>query len=129
MKLYLSGPMSGHPRYNRQSFKDAAELFRARGFEVVNPVELPEPVVPPDATEAITWSGYLVRDLIVLHEEKPDFIILLPGWRESKGACLEVHYAKEVLAIPSHGLGNFLAKQYNFDWNQFQKAKYGRYDA
>ena len=116
MKLYISGPMTGLYNYNKQSFADAAELLRAKGFTVVNPAELLEPVVPPDPSEAIAWSAYLVRDIAVLNEEKPDYVLLLPGWRESKGACLEAHYAKEILDIPAKGLGEFLADTYAFPW-------------
>jgi len=116
MKLYISGPMTGLQHYNRQSFETAAQSLRSKGHTVVNPTELPEPVVPPDASEAISWSAYLVRDLAVLNEEKPDCIILLPGWRTSRGACLEAHYAKETLGIPAKALGEFLAESYAFPW-------------
>jgi len=127
MKLYLSGPMTGKYNYNKQSFEDAAQLLRARGFTVVNPAELPEPVVPPDASEAMSWAAYLVRDIEVLNEERPDFVMLLPGWRDSKGACLEAHYAWAVLDIPSKGLGDFLASTYKFNWDQYQEMKNRRY--
>lgn len=115
-KLYLSGPMTGLPEYNRKSFDDAEKQLAGKGHEVINPFNLPEPVVPMDATEAETWAAYLVRDFLVLHEEKPDCIILLPGWNNSKGSSIEARYAWDVLNIPSKTLGAFLAGEYGFPW-------------
>ena len=123
MKLYLSGPMTGLFNYNRQSFDDAEATLKEFGFEVINPANLPEPVVPPKSSPAESWAAYLVRDIFVLQEERPDYVILLPGSENSNGSCLESRYAREI-GLKTITLGGFLsevyrrekAKAYGFPW-------------
>lgn len=38
--VYLSGPMTGLPDYNREAFNLRAEAFRAAGYAVKNPAEI-----------------------------------------------------------------------------------------
>lgn len=38
--IYLSGPMTGIPDYNRAAFNLRAEAFRAAGYTVKNPAEI-----------------------------------------------------------------------------------------
>lgn len=38
--VYLSGPMTGLPDYNREAFNLRAEAFRAAGYTVKNPAEI-----------------------------------------------------------------------------------------
>ena len=123
MKLYLSGPMTGLFNYNRQSFDDDETTLKEFGFEVINPANLPEPVVPPKSSPAESWAAYLVRDIFVLQEERPDYVILLPGSENSNGSCLESRYAREI-GLKTITLGGFLsevylrekAKAYAFPW-------------
>lgn len=111
MKLYLSGPMTGLFNYNRQSFDDAETKLKELGFEVINPAGLPEPVVSTKPSPAETWAAYLVRDILLLQEERPDFVVLLPGSENSNGSCLESRYAKEI-GLKTITLGEFLSATY-----------------
>ena len=108
MKLYLSGPMTGLFNYNRQSFDDAEATLKEMGYEVINPASLPEPVVSMKPTPAETWAAYLVRDILLLQEERPDFVVLLPGAEHSNGSCLESRYAKEI-GLATVTLGELLS--------------------
>ena len=38
--VYLSGPMTGIPNYNREAFNDAARRWQGAGFRVNNPAQL-----------------------------------------------------------------------------------------
>ncbi|AID58944.1 hypothetical protein PBI_GAIA_125 [Mycobacterium phage Gaia] len=87
MPVYVSGPMSKRKDYNFPKFHAVAAELRAQGKEVVNPAELAH---NDDLTK--DWSFYVREDLRAMLD--CDEIVLLPGWRGSKGARLELRVAK-----------------------------------
>jgi nucleoside 2-deoxyribosyltransferase len=94
MKIYLSGPMTGQPRWNFDAFAKAAAYLRAAGFEVISPAELDliEGFSPDRPVDEFTESDRvyaLRRDVRAITEV--DGIALLDGWADSVGAQLEVH--------------------------------------
>jgi hypothetical protein len=92
MRVYLSGPMTGIPKYNFPAFHAAAAVLRARGYEVVNPAEDDEREGFNAATDqAEPLLHYMQRDLPAVMT--CDAIAVLPGWRQSQGAQLEVRVA------------------------------------
>ena len=87
MKVYLSGPMTGIPEHNYPAFTAAREQLRSEGFTVLCPAEA-------GTVPGWTWEQYLRRDLaMVLFAHA---VVVLPGWEQSRGACLEVHVAREL---------------------------------
>ncbi len=88
--VYISGPMTGHPGYNRPAFHAMANKLRARGYEVLNPAEV-------ELDASATWGDYLRKNLQMLVTVQE--VCMLPGWQESKGAVLEVAIA-HILGIP-----------------------------
>ena len=82
MRLYISGPMTGLPNFNRDQFNRAAGILRAAAYDVVNPAELPA---------GWTWDEYMARALADLRT--CDAMAMLPGWPESKGARKELQEA------------------------------------
>lgn len=87
--VYLSGPMTGLPFFNFPAFRSAAAALRADGYTVVSPAEMDEGDAVP--TGARPWADYLRRDLIAMLGCKS--VAVLDGWRQSKGATLEVGVA------------------------------------
>lgn len=85
--VYLSGPMSGLPDFNKQAFMNAEARLNAAGIKVVNPVKNG---VPADAE----WSEHMRADISMLMTCAQ--IAMLPGWQNSKGAKLELHIAKQL---------------------------------
>ena len=79
-RIYISGPMSGLPEYNRPAFYRAAAELRFQGHEVVNPAEM----TMPDCTPWPLLMRACLRDLVDC-----DAIHMLPGWYRSRGAQLE----------------------------------------
>ncbi len=90
MRVYLSGPMTGYPEHNFPAFHAAREQLRSEGFEVLCPAEAGE-------VTGWTWEEYLRRDLAMVLLAHA--VVVLPGWRDSRGARLEVHVARE-LGLP-----------------------------
>lgn len=88
--IYLCGPMTGLPDFNRLAFNEAAQALRESGYDVFNPVENG---VPPSAD----WATHMRADITALLQCRA--VATLPGWTGSKGATLEVHIARQ-LSMP-----------------------------
>lgn len=90
MRIYIAGPMTGLPDFNRPAFNAAAAALRDVGINVCNPAEIKE---KPDAS----WKDYMREGIDQLMF--CDGIFMLEGWEKSKGAKLERHIAGE-LGLP-----------------------------
>lgn len=95
MKLYIAGPMRGYPKYNFPAFFHAAQVLRAEGHAVFNPAErdVTEDGFDPEKDEPKSFRYYMQRDLPAVMDS--DALVMLPGWRKSKGGRLESHVATE----------------------------------
>lgn len=87
MRVFISGPMTGLPEYNRPAFDKAATLLAERGYDVANPADL-------GIVEDWKWRDYLRHSLRLLLG--CDAIYTLPGWESSRGAVLEVRVATDL---------------------------------
>ena len=110
MKLYIAGPMTGYKEWNFPAFFKAEEELKLLGVDVINPAHNDGPTLEEAMESAGTperpnhnWAWYMRRDLP--HVMECDAICVLEGWRESKGARLEVHVAK-ALGMPIMVLRN-----------------------
>lgn len=81
MKVFLSGPMTGHEDFNYPAFARAAAELRGRGFDVVSPHEL----FGGDTSQP--WDWYMRKSIAALVE--CDGVVLLPDWSHSRGARIE----------------------------------------
>ena len=84
-KVYISGPMTGYPEYNRPAFAEAAEALRARGWEAANPGR--DIMVKGEAN----WETYMRYAITLMME--CDGILMLDGWQLSRGATIEYQLA------------------------------------
>ena len=91
-KMYISGPMTGYPNWNKDAFVKAKDDVKKMGFKPYTPCDITD--LPPDGTEitAEAYRGYLTDDINVLL--KMDAIYMLRGWEGSRGALLEKHVAE-----------------------------------
>lgn len=87
-RVYISGAISGRlPEDVCEDFERAEKQLKSLGWEVVNPLA-------NGLTDAHTWEEHMRADLRLLLD--CDMIAMLPGWGQSRGACLELRVAKEL---------------------------------
>lgn len=80
--VYISGPITGVPRYWRP-FEDAMDDLSSRGFAVLNPASLPE---------GMTNEQYMRICFAMI--DSADGVLFLPGSVHSAGALTELSYVK-----------------------------------
>ena len=95
-KVYIAGPMTGYDDWNFPAFFEAERQLLELGYEVINPAHNDgstyEEALASANSGKHSWGWYMRRDL--KHVLEVDIICLLPNWKESKGALLEVEVAK-----------------------------------
>ncbi|WP_182310687.1 DUF4406 domain-containing protein [Aeromonas media] len=84
-KVYIAGPMSGLPEFNRPAFFTMAERVKAKGFIALNPAILPDGLTQPE---------YMA--ICIEMVKMADRILLLPGWQKSDGAKAEYALARKL---------------------------------
>ena len=102
MKLYIAGPMTGRAYHNVPAFEAAATELRSQGHDCIVPIELDgdeyrdfclaDPTGRAEAPDERTWGDFLARDVKCIADEV-EAVVVLPGWRDSKGARLETYVA------------------------------------
>lgn len=85
MRIYIAGPMTGKPDFNRTAFSLAAVRLSAQGAIPLNPAILPD---------GLSEADYMRIGLAML--QCAEGIYLLDGWQESAGACAEYSLAKKL---------------------------------
>ena len=85
MKIYIAGKITGDRHYKRKFARVERKLSR-KGHGVMNPARL-------GAHPDFTWKDYMVISGAMLR--RCSAILMLPDWRESKGALIEYELAKK----------------------------------
>ncbi len=95
--LYVSGPMTGFPDFNRPAFNEARDYLQAKGFSVI----IPGDDETYSISERLVWkveekqlNAYMFRDF--LHILTANAVAVLPGWTESTGSRAEVLVAQRI---------------------------------
>jgi hypothetical protein len=81
---YISGAISSDPNY-KAKFADAETVLMNLGFDVLNPTCVPA---------LLSYEQHMQIDLIFV--DACDVVVLLPDWRYSDGAQVEVDHAKKL---------------------------------
>lgn len=95
-RAYLAGPMRGLPQFNFPAFDHAAARLRSEGWVIFNPAERDreEGFNPENGDGLRTHEHYMRHDIAAIL--KCDYIILLPGWKNSVGARQEYQVGKMI---------------------------------
>jgi hypothetical protein len=97
MKVFISGPMRGIPRYNFPAFDAAKAAFEAVGFDVITPADLDRSVgfdamtLPAD-TDWHAEAGFDIKAAMRRNIDALldcDGVVLLNDWVHSSGCLLE----------------------------------------
>lgn len=102
LKVYLSGPMTGLPNKNKDEFDRYAFTLRTKGFLVVSPVEMDDN--PDQGYDNVYYRCLKAAVAAMLTCE---VVVILPGWKESKGAVVEVDLANS-LKMPVYSIEELL---------------------
>ena len=98
--VYISGPMSGLPNENKETFNVIEMLLKEKGFKkIFNPAQEGE-------GDPTTYKELLWMDLGWI-KDHADIVIMLPGYEKSIGASVELAWAI-ALGLKIYYLGNFL---------------------
>ena len=87
MKVYISGPITGHDDY-MENFEELEQKLRdsfGNDIDIVNPAKISS-VLP-----CMEWKQYMDICLTIL--PMCAFICMMEGWEHSTGACIEDGYA------------------------------------
>ena len=119
-KCYISGPMTGIEDENRKEFEEAKKRLDYFGFDSINPHTIHSKELIDDIdkrfkagvlSEDERWALFLKKDIEVLM--RCEFIVVLKGWENSRGARLEVFNALSVNMpmFSAHTLAEFTKEE------------------
>lgn len=104
MRLYISGPMRGVENFNYPAFDAAQRHLENQGHTCFNPAQQDRlrgfNFMGMAGDEDLTAYGFdikaaLLEDLTWI-AQTAEAVVMLPGWRYSKGAMAEVYLAKAI---------------------------------
>lgn len=81
LSIYIAGPMAGDPDHHTK-FMAAEAALMMKGWIVINPDCLPE---------GLERGDYMPICLAMI--QAADTVVMLKGWEDSKGACIERAFA------------------------------------
>lgn len=108
MKVYIAGKMTGLPSFGAEEFRKASRVLRDQGFKVISPLEMDEYaglcVDGLTGFEDLEGLGFDIRSTLMKDLETVlfdvDAVVLLPGWRGSRGALAE-YAAARAASVPT----------------------------
>ena len=80
--IYIAGPITGVERY-WEAFEKVEDDLTARGFIALTPTRIPSNLANEKAMK-----------ICLAMIDQADAVYFMPGWTESRGACLEMDYCK-----------------------------------
>lgn len=103
-RVYISGPITGIENY-KELFGNAENKIKYMGYEVINPARI--------EFDCLSWDEYMKVDLELL--EMCDAVVMLEGWKNSPGACVERGYALGTDKMVFNSLTEFFSKMESYE--------------
>ena len=100
MKIYIAGKITGDKHYKRK-FRKAEKILRRKGHSPMSPACL------PDYPE-FTWQDYM--KICKAMQKTCDATLMLPDWKDSKGATEEYENAKKLQHALFFDVKNVISK-------------------
>lgn len=101
-KIYIAGKISGEDLAScTMKFGKVQNELETQGFEVLNPLEIV-------GTWKITWEDAMKKCIAALITA--DAVVLLPDFKESKGAMIEEKLASDLNIRVFIGTRNFIER-------------------
>ena len=98
--FYVAGPMRGYPKYNWPAFDRVRDCLQAQGYKVISPADLDREAGFSCDTPPEQLTEETVRELFSNSVNQMNLhahaVVLLPGWKKSRGAQAEVACAKAI---------------------------------
>ena len=91
VNVYIAGPVTGLPNYNKEAFAIAEQQLSKPGINVINPHKLVTGVNPDD------WKACM--KLCIASLTTATHVLMLDGWKNSRGATFE-RLTAHTLGIP-----------------------------
>ncbi len=94
--IYISGPMTGIKNYNKKAFQKAEKKLKSLGYKnIENPIKIGDALSLKlnKKLSEITYDEFIIEDL--KHLKRSKTIVLLEGWKNSKGCNIELAMAKK----------------------------------
>jgi nucleoside 2-deoxyribosyltransferase len=100
MRIYLSGPMQGHPNFNHELFDTVTEYLRSLGHQVFSPAEWARQnfdpkifICPKGDAKKARRAGFDLKKALKTYAnficDEADIVVMLPGFENSKGCRFE----------------------------------------
>lgn len=89
--IYISGRITGEPNF-KEIFNAAEKKLVELGYTVINPVGFEKEMT--ELNIELSYENYIRYSLTKL--DGADTIYMLSNWTLSKGACVELFYAKSM---------------------------------
>lgn len=87
MRVYISGPISDVSAYDSMvAFNEIENKLVAAGCTPINPRSI--------SHWGLSWETYMQIAHAILYSGEIDVVVLLKGWEQSRGACIEKIWAK-----------------------------------
>ncbi len=89
MNVYISGPITGENRWEtRTKFYNVwSDAYEAGCGTIVDPMDISE--------WGLSWETYMRIAIAVIESGEIDLMVMLNGWAESRGACIEWLWANK----------------------------------
>lgn len=95
---YMASVYTQFPKGQEQAYieasKCAATLLK-RGMNVFSPIAHSHPIAVHGAIDAIDHDFWMRLDKAILDECDILLVVMMPGWRESRGIKAEIEHARE----------------------------------